>query len=433
MPILPIVATLICLTASARPAAAVPELIDRIVGVVDNQIILWSELNYRMRFELEERGYADYADPERLDSLRTAVLNEMVDEHVLVLKAQLDSVQIDFTEVEETLAQEFRRIKGSMSEADFREMLDRVGLAERQLKARYRREIRHRLYYRQMRAEQSYRQHITRRDVDAFKEAHRDSLPERISLSHINLKIRPSGQVLEEKLARLEEVRQLLDGGADFAELAREYSEDPGTAAQGGDLGCFGRGELVPEFEEVAFQLKPGEVSEPVLTEFGYHLIKLREKREGTICASHVLMLARSSDSDKDRVQQELRDLRAEALAGEDFATLARKHSQTAATAMRGGLWDVFPREQMPPFLAAHLRGLGLGDISEPFFLDDGGHIVKINDDQANIETLIREERTASAIDGLIRDHRQDLHIETRLDPSFLRQPDDDDAPGSVP
>jgi len=404
---------------------ASPELLDRIVAVVDDQVILWSELNYRLRFELEQRGYADYVLPEKLAGLRSEVLDDMIDEHVLVLKAQKDSVQVDVSEVEEALGEQYRMVKSSMSEAEFEDMLKRSGFTERQLKSRYRKEIRHRLLFRQLRTEVSYRLHITRGEVDDFRQAHSDTLPAQISISHINIKVRPNEEVLTEKRTLIDEIRQKLEAGESFAELARRYSEDPGTAAQGGDLGCFGTGQLMPEFEETAFELKPGEISDPVLTRYGYHLIQLHEKREDALCASHILVMARSTDADAVRVRQELEDLRRLALAGEDFAQLARLHSQNRQTAMRGGLWDIFPKNQIPPFLQPHLNGLALGEICKPFILDDGGHILKINDDQSTLESLLREQRTASAMQQLIDDHRQEIHVEKRLDEDFLRQPTD--------
>ncbi len=81
-----------------------------------------------------------------------------------------------------------------------------------------------------------------------------------------------------EALALALEIRQRLLDGEDFAELARQYSDDPGSAEQGGDLGWVGRGRFVPEFEEVAFSLEPGEISEPVRTQCGYHIIQVLEK-----------------------------------------------------------------------------------------------------------------------------------------------------------
>jgi len=416
----------------SAPASAAPILIDRIVAVVDNQVILWSELDTRVRAEVRDRGASAILSPAALDSLRQRVLDEMIDEQVLVLKAEADSVQVDAAEIEEMLSADMRRIKGSMTDAQFQEMLKGAGLSERQLKARRRKDIRHQLLYRQMQSELAYRQHVTRRDVDQFRAAHRDTLPVLLSLSHINLKVQPGGAEMAAKLERLRELKDRVAAGEEFAALAREYSEDPGTAPRGGDVGCFKRGELMPEFEQAAFDLKLGEVSEPVLTAAGYHLIQVREKRENTVCASHILLRARTRPEDRQDTERRLLALRERALAGEDFAQLAREHSENQATARRGGLWDVYPRDDLPPFLAERLRGLHLGDITMPFFLDDGGHIVKVNDDQASLEGLIRQIRTAEAVAAAVAAHRQRLHVESRLE-AELQSLSDDATTGRLP
>ena len=409
-----------------------PELIDRIVATVDNHTILWSELNYRLRFEAEQRGLSIFAESEQIKALRREILDAMIDEQILVLKAKQDSIQIDPSEVEEMLGQQFQMAKSSMDDGQFAQMLERVGLSERQLKARYRKEIRHRLLSRQMRAFVSYRVHVSHRDVEEFRTAHQDTLPSQISLSHILIKVQPSDEVLKEKRVRIEEIQALLTAGGDFATIARAHSEDPGSASLGGDLGCFSPGTLVPEFEEAAFALKLGETSEPVLSPYGYHLIQVREKREDAICANHILVLATTSEGDESRAREKLVDLRRRAQNGEEFSQLARQYSANPQTAMQGGLWGTFPKEQIPEFLQPYLRHLKLGDVSEPFFFDDGGHIIKIDDDQAVLEGLIRESRTAQAMRQLIDEYRQQIHIEVRLDEENLRRPIRD-ATGYLP
>ena len=133
--------------------------------------------------------------------------------------------------------------------------------------------------------------------------------------------------------------------------------------------------------------------------------------------------MARTSESDEARARETLADLRHRAQNGEEFSQLARQYSANPQTAMQGGLWGTFPKEGIPEFLQPYLRNLKLGDVSEPFFFDDGGHIIKIDDDQAVLEGLIRESRTAEAMRQLIDQYRQQIHIEVRLDEENLRHP----------
>jgi peptidyl-prolyl cis-trans isomerase SurA len=416
----------------AIETAGQPDLIDRIVAVVDDHVILWSELNYRVRQELEQQGSGAYVDPRTVDALRRKALDEMVNEQVLVLKAQKDSVEVDASEVEEMLNEQYRSLRSSMPEVEFQQMLARFSITERQLKARYRRDIRQRLLYRQMRSQVAYKLHITRRDIDSFVATYRDSLPPQVAISDINLRVRPSDEVLSAKRETVAQIQARLTAGESFAELARQFSEDRGSADQGGDLGCFDVGQLVPEFEAAALKLQPGEISDPVLTKYGYHLIRLGEKREGGLCASHILIMAQPTAADRERVRVRLQELRQRVAAGEGFAQLARQYSENPQLAARGGMWDVFPRDNLPAMLAPHVRGLKLGQVSDPFFLEDGGHIVTFGSDPTTLESLIREIRTTQLTDQMISDYKRQIHIEQRLDDGFLHPPSDH-AAGRVP
>lgn len=415
---------LVALCLLAGRAGAKPELLDRIVGVVDDQVVLWSELNLRTQLDLQAQGRNPMFLPEtELVAENQRVLTGMIDELIVVKKAQKDSLEVDPTLVEEHLDVEFGRIKRSIGDVELVEMLERSGMTERQLKQRYRKQIRHRLLYEQMVSELSYRQFITRRDVESFRDSFATALPPKVSVSQINLKVTPADSVLERAREQITTIQNELGAGRDFAEVARQFSEDPGTATGGGDLGCFEPGTLMPEFERAAFNLRPGETSESVLTAFGFHLILLHEKRESEMCASHILVRARTTDGDGDRVQQRLEELRRRAAAGEDFAQLARDHSEDPGTARQGGLWQVLERESIPPFLVPYLTGLGLGDMSQPFFLEDGGHLLKVNDDYATLESLVREDRVGTRMERLIEDYREEIHVEERLGEAWLWDP----------
>ncbi len=415
------------------PAPAEPELLERIVAVVDDQVVLWSELELRTLLELQQQGRNPaFLDPVEVAGERRRVLEEMVDELVVVKKAQKDSIEVDPLQVEEYLNSEIGRMRASMAPGEMEQLLENSGMTERQLKARERKRIRHRLLYDQMVSQLAYQQYITRRDVEAFREAWLDSLPPKISVSQVNLKVTPAEEVRSAARERIDRIRQRLDSGEEFAAVARQLSEDPGTAAGGGDLGCFSPGTLTADFERAAIDLRPGETSEPVLTRFGFHLILLHEKREGEMCVSHILVRARTTEADQERVRDRLEDLRRRALAGEDFAQLARDHSEDAQSARQGGLWQILDRGAIPNSLIPFIGHLGLGGVSEPVLLDTGGHIFKINDDFATLEALVREDRVAVRMEEVIQDYRQEIHVEERLEDDWLWDPlrsEGDDPP----
>jgi peptidyl-prolyl cis-trans isomerase SurA len=414
---------LLCCLVAVR-AEAVPELLDRIVAVVDDQVVLWSELSLRTQMELQsQRRNPMFLTESEVSTENSRVLEEMVDELVVVKKAEKDSLEVDATLVEEHLDVEFNRIKDNIGPSELTAMLERSGMTERQLKQRYRKQIRHRLLFEQMVSELAYRQFITRRDVEAFRDSFDTDLPPKVSISQINMKVTPADSVLERARAQVAIIQQELDSGGEFATVARQFSEDPGTVGEGGDLGCFAPGTFMPEFERVAVSLKPGETSQAVLTPLGIHLILLHEKRESEMCVSHILVRARTTDGDIGRIRDQLIDLRRRALSDEDFAQLARDHSEDPGTARQGGLWQIIDSTAIPAFLEPFVSGLGLGDISQPFFLEDGGPILKINDDYATLESLVREERVGSRMEQLIEDYRGEIHIEERLSVDWLWDP----------
>ena len=396
------------------PLGARTELVDRIVAVIDQEVILWSELNFRVELELQQSGHTLMPPEDELNRMRMQALTSMVDEQVLILKAKKDSILIDESQVGEILNERFNQVKNSMEADKFRDMLERVGLTERQLKNRYRKDIRHSLLFDQLQQVLKYRLHITHKDVESFRQAHRDTLPSIIFLSQIKIGVKPDSSALDSVRQKIQLVQQKLAAGEDFAALARSHSEDPGTAAGGGDLGCFEAGLLMPEFERAAFQLKPTEISEPVLTKYGYHLIQLQEKREDELCASHILVRTASNQADKERTQAQLEELRQRALGGENFAELARNYSEDPS-AKQGGLWNRFNSAHLPPFLQPYLGHLKLGEISAPLFLDDGGYIIKINDDHATLEGLMRDARLSDTMRQQINDFKDEIYLEKRM------------------
>jgi len=407
----------------AWPAEAEPQLLDRIVAVIDEEVILWSELSLRVRMELQHEGRGAYLTPAALDERLDRTLDAMIDERVLVLKAQEDSIEVESSQVEEILNSQLDQIHASMDQQDYDALLERSGMSERRLKARYRKEIRHQLLYEQMTSMLAYRQFITRRQTDAFREAHRDSLPAEISVSQISVEIVPEPAVLDRSREKIQRIQQRLEAGESFEDVARDISEDTRTAPDGGDLGCFQPGFLAPEFERAAMQLRPGQVGGPVHTPLGYHLILLQERREDALCCSHILVRAPTTDADRLRAFERLEELRRRSLAGEEFAQLARDHSENESTASRGGLWQIMSRDQIPPELHAFIGGLGLGGISDPFAAEGFAHILKINDDQATVESLVRQSQLAGMVEELIEEFKGEIHVEKRLEDKYLWSP----------
>ena len=229
-----------------------------------------------------------------------------------------------------------------------------------------------------------------------------DTTDEAVKARIIVIKPEPEVPLVKREADALKKITEararIVDGGEDFAAVAKEISEDPGSGANGGELGCFGKGQMVPEFEEAAFSLAKGEVSQPVKTDFGYHLIQVYDTKpdEDQVCARHILIrVDRSPDQEAidkadAEAQKKLAEIKARIENGEDFATVAKEVSEDPLTAEKGGdLGWVFRGEREEAFDQVAFA-LAPGQISDPVKLADGYAIILV--EEKDPEHPIKEE-----------------------------------------
>ena len=336
-------------------------LIDKVAAVVDREIITESDVAERLTMiAMQNRLNAN--DPQ----LKKQVLESMVSEKLILAQAILDSVSVTEEEVTRTLEQQFQNIiRQAGSEQRVEEL---YGKSVSRLKREYRPEMRKQLLIQRIRQQREASMQVTRREVEEFYEAYKDSLPsvpEELELSHIFVKPRPDTTHEELTRQRLAAIRDSIVAGGDFAEFAKRYSQD-GSAPGGGDLGWAKRGVVfVPEFEEAAFSLKEKEIYNVFKTEFGYHIVQLIERRGETVHSRHILLrIQQGPESDSAAVQQ-LRTLRERALKGESFAELARKYSEDEETKSVGGDLGRIAADQLEEAFASVVRNLKEGEITE--------------------------------------------------------------------
>ncbi len=214
-----------------------------------------------------------------------------------------------------------------------------------------------------------------------------ERLKTEVNASHILLRLPPE-PLPEDTLKvyqRLIQIRKELLEGADFSEMARKYSQDPGGQYNGGNLGYFTSMQMVYPFEHAAFSLAPGEISQPVRTQFGYHLIKVNGKRPsmGRVKASHIMVRFSRNMSGEDSLARrnkifEIAQLLSE---GADWDEMCRVYSEDAASKMKGGVLQPFRTGNMPPaFSEAALNLQNPGDISDPVMTPYGWHIIKLDE-----------------------------------------------------
>ena len=243
-------------------------------------------------------------------------------------------------------------------------------------------------------------------DPDTYLLANPELVEEIIMPRHLGwiyLSVLPSGPDFDEAFAEMHQLRERILSGESFEELAMEYSDD-GSGRNGGYLGSFGHGEMTQAFEYAAFALEIGELSEPVVTPHGVHLIRLDDRNEDvTIEARHILRAVPLDPSDIERTVAEaesiLYDIRNSLISFEDAARMYSLHISSAES---GGDMGMIPLNLWVYEVAAAAEGLEIGSCSEPFVLENSGAVAIIRLYEGS-EGIDWNSYTHAELDGLVQ------------------------------
>ncbi len=358
------------------------QLIDGIAAIVGENIILYSEVN-QFAFEISQQSGVDiYQNPDLFVSIQQDALKELINSKIILLQAEDDSIEVSERNVETTLNQQ---IENYVQMAGSKEMLEMYfDTPMKKIRELLYERIKSSMVSQQLQSEKFSKIKISRPEVVKYYETNKDSLPdlpERIDVNHILITEKPSPVSKQQTYEHLMSIRNdILDGKISFEDAAREYSQDPGSAEDGGDLGFMPKGTFVLEFEKAAHSLEPGELSEPVETQFGYHLIQSVEKRGELIHVRHILTTIQTSEDDNEYVINLLSTIRDSIIERGNFESFARKYSEDPDAELNGGYLGEFAIEslQIPEF--GEISGnLSPGDISMPFATQYGFHILRLN------------------------------------------------------
>ena len=301
-----IVALLAAIMIFLPALAAEPKPADKKIASVNGVAITQAELNREMDMQIDRiaRQGRQLTDQQKT-KLEKDLLENIIEREILYQQSLKSGIQIKDQAVSDQLATIKKRFP---DEQKFKDALDKMHLTEDEVKA----QIKRGLAIRELIDEQVARKIvISDTETKAYYDAHPQMFkqPEQVKAGHILVKVKPEADDVKKAAARkkIEEVQKKLKAGGDFAVLAKEYSEGP-SGAGGGDLGFFGRGQMVKPFEDVAFALKPDQVSDVVETRFGYHIIKVYEiKPAKTLAYADV----------KDKIGEQLKQAKIEKESGQ--------------------------------------------------------------------------------------------------------------------
>jgi len=368
------------------PSTNAQQLIDRIAAVVGPEIILESELQTLItQYGLQNR-VNPYQDPVLLQRLKKDMLQRMVDEKILLIKAEEDTITADEERVDQILNQQ---INTFIQQIGSQEKLEEYyGKPVALIKKDFRTQVANRLIIDQLRGRKFQGVSVSRREVEKFFKQYQDSLPkqeETVDISHVLIQIKPSEESTREALAKIHNIQKLLQDGQDFSELAVKYSQDPSVKVNKGDLGWTSRGDFVPEFEQAAYALKTGEISDVVQSQFGFHIIQLLDRQGEKIHTRHILIQLQPTADDEQRVVEKLKEIRQKILDGEaTFEEMALKNSDDPNVQQdKGHLGDFAVNNFQVKQFGEAVKNLKIGEISEPFKTDFGYHILQLNGTKA--------------------------------------------------
>lgn len=346
---------------------AEPFTMERVVAVVGSEPVLHSEVvTLMIESGIDEESAVSSGSS---SAAYREALAQVIDEKLLVEAARREGVYPTREEIDEAVDGSLEQARSNFtSEREFIQYLSSMGMTVSSLRSSYESILGARIA-----GENFVRTRAGRvmssmpMDPISYFQEHPEAVEEVLAprvLSWIYIPVLPRETSEAESL--LSELRQRIEGGEiTFSAAAAEFSED-GSAASGGDLGWFGRGDMTATFEQQAFSLEPGEIAGPFTTPFGVHLVKLTDSDGETVRASHILRMVPSSPADLDSALALAYGLRASVLEGADFSAVAAEYSLDPRTSQDGGLIGTVNVGNWDGELYEAVIGLEPGGISQP-------------------------------------------------------------------
>jgi peptidyl-prolyl cis-trans isomerase SurA len=415
-------------SAQTRELATKGELLDRVAAVVNDGVVLASELDDQMSIVTERLKQQKLELPPQ-NVLRQQVLERLILQEIEAQRANKAGLKVPDETLNSALSEVAQRNNLPLSQLP--EALQQQGIDY----AAYREDMRKELTLGLLRQRDVLQRiAITPREIEQYmeKEAKLPSADEEYNVSHILIAVpqEATSKQLDDATKQAQDVYTRAKGGEDFAKLALAYSKSQ-TALEGGSLGWRKGGELPTFLADTIAKLKPGEVGEPLRTPTGFHIIRLNDVRgggkktmENQVHVRHILIKT-TELADDATVKQKLNTLRDRILKGEDFSGLAQVNSQDPGSGAEGGdLGWTGPGTFVPEFEAA-IANLKDGEISEPFHTQYGWHIAQVlgrrqfdnTNDLKRRQAIeaIRASKADEETELWLRRLRDDAYVETKL------------------
>jgi len=356
-----------------------PQYIDGVAAVIEEHIVLKSDLAQLVNMTAVQNGLDPSKDPGSFLRLQGSVLQSMVDQKILLEMAEVDSIFVEEKEVDQNLEQQVQMLVAQAGSE--KRAVEILGQSLSDFRREFWYDMRDRLISEKYQQQLLNSINVTRGDVVEFYKTYRDSLPPiptRVKVRHLLIPISPSESSKNKSVSLLDSIKEQVLGGADFGLLASEHSQDPGSKNSGGSLGWVTRGSLVKSFETAAFTADIGEVVGPVETSFGFHLLETMAKQGEKIKVRHILSIPEKTMDDNKRAFDFATKLKQDSIKTvEDFKVAVKRHTFDETTRKIGGdLGWIDPTNYSIPEIGQAINIIGMDSCSAPINSSLGFHLL---------------------------------------------------------
>ena len=366
-------------------------LLDRVASVVENKIVLMSDVVLAANAIAAQQKINPNTNPAAYKKLLESSRESMVEQLLIIEMAEQDSVEILEKDVDKALNQQVDNI---ISQTGGKEQAEAaLGKKLSDFKRSYRDDMRGKLLAEKYTASLTSSIGVSRGDVVDFYNAYKDSIsafPTLYETHHILFEIKPSEKSQKAAYNKTLSIKNEIINGLSFEEAAKKYSSDPGSKDKGGNLGYVSRGVFVKEFEKVVFTVDKNTLTDPIKTQYGYHLIEVLERTGEKVLARHILIRNEITELDKKETYEKANDIKNSITGFDSFFVAAQQYSDDETSNSNGGLLGMIDLEYYQvPEIKKVISSLDVQTVSSPVLTNYGYHLVWVKSvEEGGVPTL---------------------------------------------
>tara|TARA_Y100000385_G_scaffold80402_1_gene81998 strand:- start:76 stop:1314 length:1239 start_codon:yes stop_codon:yes gene_type:complete len=357
-------------------------MLDRVSSVVEGKIVLLSDVVLAANALAAQQKINPNTNPNKYKEILQSASESMIEQLVIIKMAEVDSVEVLDKDVDRALD---RQIESIIAQAGGKEEAElALGRKISDFKRAYRDDMKGKLLAEKYTGTLTSGITITRGEVIDFYNTYKEEIldfPTLYKTRHLLLEIKPSEKSLEEALNKTNKIREdILSENLSFEVAAKQYSSDPGSKDLGGNLGEMLRGRFVKEFDKIAFTIEPNTLSEPIKTQFGYHLIEVLNRNGEKVNARHILIPVDLTEEDKNITYKKASSLTKEITSKDIFISKAKELSDDTSSGPKGGYMGMIDLDQYQvKELINIIKDVPLNTPSSPVLTQYGYHIIWVD------------------------------------------------------